>query len=235
MQDHVVDALQYASAGWKVLPVGEDKRPLTSHGVHDATTDLDWIRNRRWPAIATPTGDGLLVIDIDPRNGGEFRGWMPSTRCVRTQSGGYHLHYRIDRDIKSRANLFGPGIDSKSAGGYVLVPPSPGYTWKNQLEPTPISADYLERYVNRESFPNGATGGATRVRPQEWRKGMIHDQVLAWAAYLAGDSDMSERDVVNGVWDLINAAREHGTPIDNAGQHIDKAIAWVLSRERANQ
>lgn len=127
--------------------------------------------------------------------------------------------------------MFGPGLDSKSAGGYVLIPPSPGYEWLTLNPVAFLSQHAIESHVDTSYSPNGATGGVRRVNPQEWRKGMIHDQVIAWAAYLASE-DVDDRDVVEGVWDLIRVANEHGAGIDNAGNHIDKAIEWVLLRER---
>ena len=161
-------ALALASAGWRVFPVSAStKRPRTPHGHLDATSDVE--RVVAWAAlfnegggIATPTGQGLLVIDIDPRNGGEVPTWAPKTRAVRTQSGGFHLHYAIDRDIKSRAGLFGPGVDSKSHGGYVLLPPSPGYVWATGPEQgrTRLSADWLEQH--------GARFGLCRTLDWEW-------------------------------------------------------------------
>jgi Bifunctional DNA primase/polymerase, N-terminal len=45
------------------------KEPLTQHGFYDATADLEAIRRMwdRYPdaGIATPTGDGMLVLDVD--------------------------------------------------------------------------------------------------------------------------------------------------------------------------
>jgi len=49
------------------------KRPLTDHGVKDATTDEATIRGwwARWPDanIGIATGHGLVVIDVDRRRG----------------------------------------------------------------------------------------------------------------------------------------------------------------------
>lgn len=233
-------ATNYAHAGWRVFPVDpKTKRPRTRHGVLDASSEVGrvaaWWQDMPDSAIATPTGDGLLVIDVDPRNGGEIQPWMPDTRMVATQNGGWHLHYRIDEDIKSRANLFGPGLDSKCRGGYVLIPPSPGYEWwetdDGPLGVQPIRRSDLEPHVNTEYFPSGTNGGAARKNPQDWRKGMIHDQVVAWAGYLA--TEMDEQDVYAAMRDLIDTAKTNGCAIDNAGQHIDKAIQWVLERERS--
>lgn len=226
-----------AEAGWPVFPVdATTKRPKTEHGHLDATTDVGVIMTWRRlfevnGAIATPTGNGLLVIDIDPRNGGEVPLWAPETLTVRTQSGGLHLHYSVDRDIKSRASLFGPGVDSKSAGGYVLVPPSPGYTWENIQPRTKLTAEWLETKV-APAERTGMHKSARRLAPAEWRRGIIHDQVVAWAAYFATVLD-DEGEVEQQTWAMVQQARAAGVPIDNARDHIGSAIRWVLERERS--
>lgn len=226
------DAVKLARAGWPVFPVdATSKRPKTTHGHLDATTDIG--RIVAWAtafdyggAIATPTGNGLLVIDVDPRNGGSVPAWAPVTRTVETQSGGLHLHYKLDEDIKSRASMFGPGVDSKSAGGYVLLPPSPGYTWKDTRPRTALTKAFLEGWIVAPTTPSG---GAARLAPEKWYRGIIHDQVVAWAAYFAGELDDDE--VEAAVWAIIDQARASGTRIDNARDHIGSAIRWVLQRE----
>ena len=76
------------------------KHPLTKNGVKDATntpgTILGW--RGRWPDSNTgvATGRGLVVLDIDPRNGGdeslaeliEKYGPLPETVTVSTGGGG---------------------------------------------------------------------------------------------------------------------------------------------------
>ena len=68
--DMLAAALDYAADDWPVFPVGSNKRPLTPHGFKDATTDERVIRKwwKRWPTagIATPTGDGIFVLDVTP-------------------------------------------------------------------------------------------------------------------------------------------------------------------------
>ena len=142
-------ALAYAARGWRVLPLhtprpgcgcsclsggcaSPGKHPRTRHGVHDATTDEETIRRwwTRWPDanIGVATGEGLLVLDVDPRNGGdaslaaveEEHDWI-RTLTARTGSGGLHLY--LTGDLPSRAGLL-PGIDLKGRGGYIVAPPS---------------------------------------------------------------------------------------------------------------
>jgi len=78
----------------------------------------------------------LAVIDIDPKNGGNFREEdkcyvlisasgkeykVPKTRRVKTGGGGYHLYYSGALKLPAKLD---DGIDFKSTGGYVIAPPS---------------------------------------------------------------------------------------------------------------
>lgn len=230
-------ALELAQRGWPVFPVSAtEKRPRSPHGHLDATTDPQTIKLWRrlfdnGGGIATPTGNGLLVIDVDPRNGGSRPSWAPETLTVSTQSGGLHLYYKITPDdVRSRAGLFGPGVDSKSNGGYVLVPPSPGYTWalikpRATLTTDDVRAHFDNSYVNGESV--------ARLAPENWYRGVIHDQVRAWAAYFAGM--LPPDDVPTAVWALVDQARSAGVRIDNNRDHIGGAIRWVVAREASKQ
>jgi len=229
-------ARELAAAGWPVFPVSVDeKRPRTPHGHLDATTDRSiidgWSRLfDRGGGIATPTGNGLLVIDVDPRNGGTVPSWSPETLTVSTQSGGLHLYYKVTPDdIRSRASLFGPGVDSKCTGGYVLVPPSPGYTWAHIRPRAILSTDDVRAHFNTE-YTNGET--VARVPPEHWHRGIIHDQVMAWAAYFAGTLPID--DVPTAVWAMVDQARAAGVHIDNSRDHIGSAIRWVMRREANN-
>lgn len=134
-------ALKYAERGWQVFPCRDkSKKPATRHGFKDATTDADTIR-RWWSgspnknlAIVTGAVSGLVVIDIDPRHGGDetLSDWMaehgdlPPTPKVATGGGGFHLYFKHPADctVPCRPNVFGSGVDIKADGGYVLAPPS---------------------------------------------------------------------------------------------------------------
>lgn len=122
-------ALDYARSGWAVFPVGRDKAPLTANGFKDASSDPAEVallfvgKDDANVALAIP--DDIVVIDIDPRNGGRRDAFdFPPTREVRTPGGGWHLYYRVDPEDRFRGQL-APGIDVKKGGkGYVLLPPS---------------------------------------------------------------------------------------------------------------
>ena len=131
-------ALAWAARGVRVLPVWpSEKAPLTSNGLHEATTDLVVLRRwwSRWPAanVAIATGaPGVDVLDVDVR--GAESGWAALRRLreadvvptgapvVRTPSGGAHLYF-LGTDQRN-GSLPNEHLDFRSAGGYVLVPPS---------------------------------------------------------------------------------------------------------------
>jgi hypothetical protein len=149
--------------GWPVFLLGRSKRPvanctdcrtagpehnpqacgcLTCHGFYAATTDPDRITAMVAAvpggllAVRTGAVSGLLVVDIDPRNGGRLdRALMPPTAAVATGGGGWHLYYRHPGTPVASTLPDHPGVDIKADGGYVVAPPSthPGtgrrYRW----------------------------------------------------------------------------------------------------------
>lgn len=145
----------YIERGWPVFVLGRSKRPvancppcrealrtghehdraacpcLTCHGFYAATLDPARLAAmlravpRGLLAIRTGRVSGLLVVDIDPRNGGQLdRNLMPPTAAVATGGGGWHLYYRHP-EVPTLPALPGrDGVDLKGDGGYVTAPPS---------------------------------------------------------------------------------------------------------------
>ena len=125
-------ALAYAERGWKVFPVKRDKTPYTQRGYKSATTDAEQIRS--WWAQHPTAGiavacdaSELLVLDIDPRNGGDRtlaqledkHGELPHGPRSLTGGGGWHLFYTAPSF--SPVGKLGNGIDVKYHG-YVVLP-----------------------------------------------------------------------------------------------------------------
>ena len=150
-------ALSYASRGWHVIPlhsIAKDqctcKRQCRSPGKHPilskwqikASVDPSQIGQwwEKYPnaniGIVTGKQSGLVIIDIDPRNGGdaslqnlidtypEFKPIL-ATYEVRTGGNGVHFYYAHNKPFKSfKRHGLGEGIDIKADGGYILAPPS---------------------------------------------------------------------------------------------------------------
>lgn len=152
----VDDALAWAAAGRAVFPgyVHRDgsKRPYTratdaQPAPWGASTDEAVVRRYwvQWPDahIGLPTGNGLVVIDGDPRHGAPDdppADW-PATRTARTPSGGWHTYWKTDADIRNSVGKLGAGLDVRGRGGMVFAPPSAGYAWTSDaaVQPLPIA------------------------------------------------------------------------------------------------
>ncbi|WP_270935604.1 bifunctional DNA primase/polymerase [Falsiroseomonas oryzae] len=131
--------------GVPVFPCDASKRPLTPHGFKDATADPVAIRRHfTSPAaamIGMPTGEvtALVVVDVDVKDDRQGQAWLdanrdglPPTWTVQTASGGRHLYFRWPgQPIRNSASRIAPGVDVRGDGGYVIVPPSPGYLVAN--------------------------------------------------------------------------------------------------------
>jgi hypothetical protein len=134
----LVRALAYARHSWPVFPCRPGrKEPDTPHGFKDATTDAEQI-TAWWTAepgrnVAIATGaPGPDVLDVDVRPDGsgypalrrlQRAGLLEgSLAIVQTPGGGLHAYYTGTEQGSGR--LPASHLDFKSAGGYVLTPPS---------------------------------------------------------------------------------------------------------------
>jgi hypothetical protein len=144
--DLIEAALEWAEAGIPVFPTGEDKRPLTRNGFYDASTDPDTIEamfkdvGARLHGIGGRMGaaSGIFAIDADTYKPGEAgdaakaymaglkrSGMLPSTRVHATRNGGRHYLFRAEEFPNCKPSK---GVEVKGEGGYIILPPSPGYT-----------------------------------------------------------------------------------------------------------
>jgi hypothetical protein len=142
-------ALTYAARGWHVFPTTRAKKPLTQNGFKDATSDLAIItamwqcRPDAVPAAATGAISGIVVLDIDCKNG--VNGWdsldaigistCPHTPGQHTPSGGYQAFFEAPGfEVPCSAGKLGLGLDVRGDGGYVCLPGGPdGRSWDPHL------------------------------------------------------------------------------------------------------
>jgi Bifunctional DNA primase/polymerase, N-terminal len=116
---------------------------LAPNGIRSATTESGVIKH--WFGYLAPqanlgvTTDRLVVIDIDPRHGGdesfaalEREHEVPSTWRVLTGGGGEHIVFACPDGV-AISNVvaalmdnppLGRGVDIRARGGYVVAPPS---------------------------------------------------------------------------------------------------------------
>lgn len=133
-------ALDAAEQGHSIFPCDRQKRPMVRRWQHAATRDARTIRH--WfsqpgaALIGTPTG-AFIVIDIDTKNDAHGMAWLdanrdalPPTRTHRTRSGGLHLCFLPVPafEVRNSQSRLAPGVDVRGIGGFVIMPPSLGYT-----------------------------------------------------------------------------------------------------------
>jgi hypothetical protein len=137
-------ALAYAGKlGWLVFPCQpRDKAPLSAlvhHGFKDATNVPEQIC-AWWTAhpdanIGLDLGrSGLVAVDVD-RHGGvdgfatlasleRANGPLPDTPRSLTGGGGMHAVFARPDGARMKNGSFAPGVELKTAGGYIVLPPS---------------------------------------------------------------------------------------------------------------
>lgn len=114
------------------------KRPIMKWST-EATTDEDiLIAKHQWQPTALPAlpiSNLFLVIDADRHAGGAdgvqalldlAQGMPGQERWVgaTTAGGGVHLYFQNRRGIQNSQSVLAPGIDVKTAGGYIILPGS---------------------------------------------------------------------------------------------------------------
>lgn len=224
-------ALQYAEAGWRVFPIKPDAKapPLTRHGSKDATSDVFAVR-RLWeltPAanIGLATGNGLAVIDVDPRSGGVRDSAWPETLTARTPSGGLHLYYGTEFEVRNSASALAPGVDVRGEGGYVVGPPSVtdegSYEWVNVC-PMAAAPELLFRPPGR-----GPSVSASYNPPDVVSEGGRNDAIVRYAGWLAAQG-WSAADLEEDVLDFNEGACRPPLPYDEVIGIIRRAEAWLL-------
>ncbi|MGC4094915.1 MAG: bifunctional DNA primase/polymerase [Polyangiaceae bacterium] len=183
-------AERYRLAVFPLSP--RDKLPLISRkrggrGVLDATTDLDVVSKwwRQWPSanIGIAMGDvsgGIFAVDIDPRNEGDASWFalcsgkhVPETAEAVTGGGGQHLLFRG----LVAGTVLADGVDIKSAGGYIVAPPSvhPNgrrYLWEasSRLDEVPIAEapDWLLTMLGSKRSKRSTPQHSTSVDPESF-------------------------------------------------------------------
>jgi hypothetical protein len=229
-------ALELAAGGWSVVPL-DGKRPVTAHGHLDATTDPKAIRrmwaDRDWN-IGAPVPANLLVLDVDPRNGGSLEALeqlagvaLPPTLEVITgrRDGGRHLYYFRPFTQPYRGNMPG-GIDLKT-NGYMVMPPSihpetrKPYEWAHRRIvrlPRQVAALMLPRTRITRRHPTAADAVALAVWVRTLMPGERHDG-LFWAASRLHEAGVGDRGLVL----LVDAAEDIGVDRREAERVVESA------------
>ncbi len=203
-------ALDCAARGWPVFPVhwirdapagsqlgfvcscldplcpSPGKHPITPSGVLDATRDEAAIRAwwGQYPkanyGVQCGAESGLVVLDIDPRNGGDVElsdltgkhGRLPDTPQVLTGGGGEHYYFKHP-GTRVKGVPLASGLDLKADGGYVVGPGSrhasgKTYEWELSSHPNdvPVAAlpDWLLHLIGQSGSVASSSSSAAKAK-----------------------------------------------------------------------
>jgi len=238
-------ALDYAERGWRVFPcLPGQKIPATRHGHLDATTDTgqitEWFGRQPGWNLAIATGaPGPDVLDVD-QHGPAGNGFPAFARLraagllagasayIRTPSGGLHAYFT--GTAQRNGHLPDSHLDFRSAGGYVLAPPSQirgrpyeqirtldghgGLNWQQAvrlLEPE-------RQYQQPASRPLPEHGITRLIRWVAAQKEGNRNAGLFWAANRALDADPAA-----DLSELAAAARQAGLAEPEITRTLDSA------------
>lgn len=251
-------ALAAVALGWHVIPCGADKRPLTKHGLKDATTDVETIRAwwKKHPdalpaVVAGPSG--LAIGDFDVKGGKDGLAALsrlghdlPATWTQATPSGGSHAFYAAPAGVdlpNGTADLFekGSGIDRRTGESYAVLYEMPPAS----LDALASAPDWLvtsgERAASREHVTSAdvetfrarlAAGKPSKPVKKAlgrfWPRDMSHGDMLEAVTALVQLGQAGHP----GVATALDEARE--TYVDGWGgeyrTHFDKALAGSVRR-----
>lgn len=246
--------------GLPVFPCTPNKAPLVSQGFKAATTDRAQIiaafSQPGAALIGVPTGaaSGLTVVDVDIKGDAPGMAWLqdnehalPPTRTHATRSGGWHLVFRHVPGIRNSAGRIAPGVDVRGEGGYVIFPPSPGYTVADAADP----ADMPEWLVNAclpAPAPRPAEYHRTRdVIPDRYAEAALEGECRAVASAREGTRNHAlnvsavklgsivaagalSRGTVEA--ELLAAARSAGLPTFEAERTIRSGLEFGVRQPR---
>lgn len=145
-------ALEYLSWGWSIFPLKPRSKepavalaPYLSGELRLSPNDARqvWADGRDYGiGIVCGLPSKLLVIDVDPRNGGDLAAVAESISGmvgrVRTGGGGVHWYLQDHSDVRKGKTAW-PGVDRQANGSYVCAPPSihpgTGQRWEWDVKP----------------------------------------------------------------------------------------------------
>lgn len=223
---------------------------LTCHGFYAATGDPARLaemlqrHQRGLLAIRTGAASGLAVVDVDFRRfvdgmpARDDAGWrtmsgldrerlLPGTLMQTTGSGGLHFLYAHPGDgyLMSGAAKYGPGVDSKADGGYIVAAPSVSRSgpyqwtgdgrWDHPLTPLP------DALAERVRPPAPVVRSVVSVSP--WARPGVANGRLAGLVRSVLDGTAGDRN------DRLHWAAKKAGEMIAAGEVAESVVVDVLS------
>ncbi|MFE9677408.1 bifunctional DNA primase/polymerase [Streptomyces sp. NPDC006259] len=211
-----------------------------------ATIDPDRIR-RAWGDLPFNVGiatgpSGLVVVDLDMPKRKSSTGTpsgvttfmalceraghaVPTTRTVRTASGGVHLYFTAPPGVRlgNTAGRLGKRIDTRAWGGYVVAPGSltttGAYSVVNDMQPEPLPDWLCARLTGRQTS-RALTAAPSSVRASSYAAAGLNAETASVRQAPEGERNAT----------LLRAARALGRFIasgDLPREQVEEALQWA--------
>ena len=223
--------------GFKTLPIRPGtKEPATAHGVKDAT--IDDVATDAWYGMHPDhgigvSGEGFVIFDFDVHEGvdgrDELYDWpLPDTLSQTTPSGGYHLFFRTDQQIRPSVNSK-LAVDVRGWHSYVVCAPTPGYAFEDEDAEIADADDRVWRFLEHVRPSNkqerGTSGLGRRSEPESVPEGGRNDYLFRQGAALRSDESKSDAEIAAYLEALNNVVCRPPLP----KHELDKLVASVLA------
>lgn len=245
------ELLLLAKHGYRILPVQKaSKVPMIAQWTKRASTNVDVIKNwfESYPncnwGLATGVGSNVIVVDIDPRHGGDAQwqrielkfGACPKTTTCKTGGGGVHYYFQCPAESIGNSQLSAyPGVDIRGNNGQVIIPPSINatggrYEWIYapwDVEPAPAPEWLIHVILDDNAEQNVPVIGEQLV------EGKRNDTIYHHALMLARQGALKEF-VLSA---MIEWCR-HGGGHDISPDELNKTVTSAFSKvehERTTQ
>lgn len=170
----------YLARGWSVIPVEpRGKRPVVPWAEFQRRLPTPeelraWFHRRGDANLAIVTGamSRVVVLDVDPRHGGEAslaaliaeHGALPVTVEAMTGGGGRHYYFSHPGGVVPNRVAIASGLDLRGDGGMVVAPPSrhPSgrrYAWVPGRSPDEMPLAPVPPWLLRLVLPAGPRAG----------------------------------------------------------------------------
>src|SRR5699024_442556 len=238
---------------WSIFPIYyKAKNPITQNGFHGATNNIEQIK--RWwnlypnANIGLPTGmiNDIIVIDIDPRNNGNYsfdrlideHKPLPHTVECLTGGNGNHYYFKYDKRINKSTIQGYDGIDIQGDGKYVVLPPSTHpngnkYHWEESSKPVINEIANIPSWFIKLFEVNTTTNGTFKARPateyirllQGVSEGERNNALMSLIGHLIAKLDYREAFEIVHLWNesRVNPPLERDT--------VTRAFNNILRRE----
>ena len=221
-------------------PMKHPRGDMVPHGLADASTDPEVIRGwwKRYPnANVGVRTDGMLVLDIDLRRGGDSSyAWLEAlddsplrlTRRVNTGNG-WHEYYLYNAEIVKAGGELLSGIDWKAGSkAYVVGPGSlhaSGRIYEaNDTPLAPVHPSIIAR-IERAST-KGEGNGPAAYATEKVAEGGRNDFLKSAAGYLRNIATSGDEMVA-----LLEAVNQQRCDPPYPPDRIREFAMWAMNRE----